>query len=480
MNRLLVASDNDQAWQNVRAAFPANWSVDTVSCADTFWTFNGHSDPRRNRIGFMFIDVNFLCTSQGSPRYRDFEQSLKRIWERFPGTEIVVMCPQEEVRLAVMAVKLGAIDYIAYPIDPEEVRLIVDSIEEQRRHQSELDHLRDDSWQGDGNATLRTNSPLMRRVFEELRLVAPTRSTVLLHGETGTGKGVLARLIHTHSSRRENPFISVHCGAIPDALIESELFGHERGAFTGADRLKLGKFEIARGGTIFLDEVGTISQSVQIKLLQVLHEHTFSRVGGEHTIDADVRIIAATNDDLLDLNRQGRFRKDLYYRLNVFPIAVPPLRERREDIPILAETFVRRLNQLYGKKIHGIDRQVMEAFQAYTWPGNIRELENVIERAYILETSNVLAPERFPTELLAFPSVVASQKANGFPSLSEARRKSVQMVERQYLREILAAHQGRIGSAAQAAGITTRQLYNLMTKYNLQKKDFKQSAQNAK
>jgi DNA-binding NtrC family response regulator len=320
----------------------------------------------------------------------------------------------------------------------------------------------------------------MQRVFQELRLVAPTRSTVLLYGETGTGKGVLARLIHTHSSRSEKPFISVHCGAIPDALIESELFGHERGAFTGADRLKLGKFEIAKGGTIFLDEVGTISQSVQIKLLQVLHEHTFSRVGGEHTIDADVRIVAATNDDLLDLNRQGRFRKDLYYRLNVFPIGVPLLRERREDIPILAEEFVKRLNQLYGKKIHGIDQQVMEAFQAYTWPGNIRELENVIERAYILETSKGLTPERFPTELLAFPSVVASQKANGFPTLKEARRRSIEMVERQYLREILVAHRGRIGYAAQAAGITTRQLYNLMTKYRLRKNDFKQSGQNPK
>jgi DNA-binding NtrC family response regulator len=320
----------------------------------------------------------------------------------------------------------------------------------------------------------------MQKVFHELRVVAPTRSTVLLHGETGTGKGVLARLIHTHSSRSERPFISVHCGVIPDALIESELFGHERGAFTGADRLKLGKFEIAKGGTVFLDEVGTISHSVQIKLLQVLHEHTFSRVGGEQVIEADVRIIAATNEDLLDLSREGRFRKDLYYRLNVFPISVSALRDRREDIPILSDEFVKRLNRLYGKKVLGIDPQVTEAFQAYTWPGNIRELENVIERAYILETSRVLSPEHFPTELLAFPSVVASQKANGFPSLNEARRRSIEMVERQYLREVLAAHRGRVGFAAQAAGITSRQLYNLMTKHGLRKSDFKQSGQTAK
>jgi len=265
--------------------------------------------------------------------------------------------------------------------------------------ESELDYLRDRFWQEDSLEIVRTRSPLMKRLFDKVRSVAPTKSTVLLNGETGTGKGVLARLIHQHSNRKDGPFISVHCGAIPDTLLESELFGHERGAFTGAVRRKLGKFEIAQGGTIFLDEIGTITPSAQIKLLEILQDGTFHRVGGEERIEANMRVIAATNADLRKMCEAGQFRKDLYYRLNVFPLEIPPLKERMEDIGYIVEVILKKLNKFDLKEIHDIHPHVIDAFGNYPWPGNIRELENLMERAYILEESPILMPDSFPDEL---------------------------------------------------------------------------------
>jgi transcriptional regulator with GAF, ATPase, and Fis domain len=205
----------------------------------------------------------------------------------------------------------------------------------------------------------------MREVFKKIRAVASTRATVLLIGETGTGKGLLARMIHMHSNRCDDPFISVHCGAIPDTLLESELFGHEKGAFTGAVRKKLGKFEMARGGTIFLDEIGTITPPAQIKLLQVLQDGTFSRVGGEEALQTDARVITATNADLTGMSERGEFRKDLYYRLNVFPIEIPPLRERVDDIPQIVEVFLKKLKQRHEKNIHSVHPHVLQVFENY-------------------------------------------------------------------------------------------------------------------
>lgn len=303
------------------------------------------------------------------------------------------------IREAVMAIKAGASDYLTYPVNPDEVNHITQSIYESIIMESELDYLRDRFWQEDSLEIVRTRSPLMKRLFDKVRSVAPTKSTVLLNGETGTGKGVLARLIHQHSNRKDGPFISVHCGAIPDTLLESELFGHERGAFTGAVRRKLGKFEIAQGGTIFLDEIGTITPSAQIKLLEILQDGTFHRVGGEERIEANMRVIAATNADLRKMCEAGQFRKDLYYRLNVFPLEIPPLKERMEDIGYIVEVILKKLNKFDLKEIHDIHPHVIDAFGNYPWPGNIRELENLMERAYILEESPILTPDSFPDEL---------------------------------------------------------------------------------
>ncbi|MFH1117152.1 MAG: sigma-54 dependent transcriptional regulator [Pseudomonadota bacterium] len=474
MNKVLVASEDRSAYYGVQEGFPGGAKITKAPSVGEFRTFlNCSHHGTKNRCEYLFVDLDFLREATPSRNTDDYADAVQKLWERVPGAEVIVICPQERTRAAVMAVKGGAGDYLTYPVDPQEVRHVVDSLKEKVRRQMELNYLREDRWKTEVEGVSRTESQLMVKVFQQVRSVAPTRSTVLLQGETGTGKGVLARLIHSCSNRADGPFISVNCGAIPDTLAESELFGHERGAFTGANRRKLGKFEIAEGGTIVLDEVGTISPSAQIRLLQVLQERTFCRVGGETTIDADVRVIASTNENLADLINRGAFRSDLYYRLNVFPIKLPPLRQRSEDIPILVGEFLKRLDQAYGKKIHGIDATVMEAFQKYTWPGNIRELENIIERAYILENSRILTPECFPAELFAFPTLVASADGNGLPSLHEARRRSLEMMERQYLREILTLYRGRVDKSADTAGITPRQLYNLMVKYGFRKEDFK-------
>jgi len=312
MKYILVASKNQEAFNAIRESFSREYRIDVVSskasCLEKF---------RQKRYDFTFIDLDILRESSPVTGHYDYNTALQPFLQAFPAAQIIVMSSQVIIREAVMAVKAGASNYLTYPIDKEEAKYVVQSLYESLRTESELDHLREGFWQADSLEFVQTGSPGMREALEKIQAVAPTKSTVLLTGETGTGKGVVAKLIHSHSHRREKQFISTHCGAIPDTLLESELFGHEKGAFTGAIRRKLGKFELAHGGTIFLDEIGTITPSAQIKLLQVLQEKSFQRVGGEATIEVDVRIITATNTDLNKSTDQGLFRNDLYYRLNV-------------------------------------------------------------------------------------------------------------------------------------------------------------------
>lgn len=339
--------------------------------------------------------------------------------------------------------------------------------------QAELSYIKDRFWHARANEIIVTHSPKMKAVYEKVKAVANTSSTVLLTGETGVGKSMIAKLIHEHSMRKHEPLVSVHCGAIPDTLIESELFGHEKGSFTGAIRRKLGRFEIAKDGTLFLDEIGTVSPAAQIKLLQVLQESIFQRVGGESDIKVDVRVIAATNDNLKDLVDQKTFRADLFYRLNVFPIEIPPLRERIEDIPHICRNLLRKLNTQYGKNIENLSDQAEQALVQYPWPGNIRELENVIERAYIIECSSLLQPESLPSEFFTPTSKSAIIPMDTQLSLAEVRNRAIEDVERQYLKEILTKFQGRINETADAAGVGVRQIHKLMSKYGFDKKDFK-------
>ncbi|MBN2372806.1 sigma-54-dependent Fis family transcriptional regulator [bacterium] len=468
MGYILIASKNQQACSVIKSCFLNEYKVDETSDRTLCYEM-----AQKKRYEFIFIDIEFLKDISNGNDHPNYKKNLQLFWNAFPTVEIIILSSQENIREVVNAVMAGASNYLTYPVNPEEVKFITESIYESIRMQSELDYLRDKFWHKDSLEVVRTNCPKMKRVFDKVRLVAPTRTTVLLTGETGTGKGIIAKVIHRHSNRFDNQFISVHCGAIPDTLLESELFGHEKGSFTGAHQRKIGKFEIAHSGTIFLDEIGTITSAAQIKLLQVLQDRTFQRVGGDAVIETDVRIIAASNIDLKKLSDEGTFRKDLFYRLNVFPIEIPPLRERIEDIPLLVDIFLKQLNKVHLKKINGIHPQVLEAFENYSWPGNIRELENLIERAYILETSSVLTPESFPGELFSFDTPLSKISLDSSLTLSEIRHRCVENIERYYLKELLTLNKGRINETAKSSGITTRQLHKLLKKYDIQKEDFK-------
>ncbi len=467
MRAILVLSKRETTFQEITATFRNIYKVDRA-----FTTTAAVDIIRKKDHEFLFIDLEILQESVSDNGYKS---ALQPFWIAFPDIEIVVLAHPDMIREAVMAVKAGASNYLTYPLDQLEQRYVTESINKSKILQSELDYLRDKFWDSADLDIIQTKSTVMKKVFEKVQSVAPTRSTVLLTGETGTGKGILAKLIHKHSNRKEFQFISVHCGAIPDTLVESELFGHEKGAFTGAVRRQFGKFEIAKGGTIFLDEIATITHSAQIKLLQILQEGTFQRVGGNELIDADVRVIAATNMNLKEMCDRGEFRKDLYYRLNVFPLEIPPLRERLEDVPLFVRMFIDKLNKFYSKDIHDIHPSVLEAFSEYSWPGNIRELENLIERSYIIEQSSVLSPESFPSELFISTADQQRIKVDTSITLAEARRIYISDIEENYLRGVLSLYGGRINETAHAAGISTRQLHKLMKRYGIKKEEFKKN-----
>jgi len=465
MRSVLVASARKDAFGAISSCLSKGHKIENASTKDIALNL-----LQKNLYDLVFIDLDILLKNVSNENYK---QALQQFWNQYPSNEIIVMADQMDLRKAVMAVKAGARNYLIYPLNPEEVKHVSEVINESVIMESELDYLRDKFWHVDSLELIQTKNDLMKEVFNKIRSVSPTKSTVLLLGETGTGKSLMAKLIHQHSNRRDAQFISVHCGAIPDTLLESELFGHEKGSFTGAVRRKLGKFEIAKGGTIFLDEIGTITPTAQIKLLQILQDGTFQRVGGEETLEADVRVIAASNVDLKQMCDEGQFRKDLYYRLNVFPIEIPALSDRKEDIPSLSNTILKKLIQFSSKEINGIHPGVIDAFKAYDWPGNIRELENLIERAYILETSAELTPESFTNELFESESNPVFIPSSETLTLTQARQRGVEEIERNYLKDVLARHKGKIGESARAAGISTRQLNKLMNKYRIRKEEFK-------
>jgi len=465
---ILVASDQSSVTEGLIACLGAEYRVDVSrgwsEALDAF---------KRMRYEFTFLDLSCLHHAEQVEIKYDYKEALQRFRDVFPTAHIIILSNQNHTREAVRAVRAGASDYLAYPFDPVEVKYVIENITEQHTRESELIYLRERFFEDVMPEGEQTNSPPMMEVLEKAHSVAPTKTTVLLTGETGTGKGVIAKLIHRYSNREKKPFIPVHCGAIPETLIESELFGHEKGAFTGATRRKMGKFQIADGGTIFLDEIATVSLSVQIKLLQVLQEKSITRVGGEIPIDVDVRVIAATNMDLKELCQQGLFRNDLFYRLNVFPIELPPLRQRTEDISLLIDIFLERLNRSYGKDIRGVAAGVLDALKHYSWPGNIRELENLIERAYILEKQSTLACGNFPAELFTHMASIRKEGVKNIPSLSEIKQRAIDQAEKGYLENILKLNRGRVDRSASVAGVTPRQLRNLLNKYGLHKEDFK-------
>lgn len=467
MRRVLIATSQPEFAGDISQALSRGFRVDR---AQTFAAVK--ESAKSAHYDFLFLDVALVSAGNGQETGKEPLEDFRRL---FPSSELVILSPQKRIREAVELVRAGASDYLSYPTEPGEVGLVVESLLARRQREAELRHLREGAWRQGLKKALTTNSPFMAEVFAKVESVAPTISTVLLTGETGTGKSYMARVIHGLSNRAAGPFIAVHCGAIPESLVESELFGHEKGAFTGAVKQKMGKFQAAHTGTIFLDEVGTMPAAAQIKLLHVLQERQFCRVGGEQPIEVDVRVVAASNVDLEKLCENGGFRRDLFYRLNVFPIEMPRLRDRVEDIPQLVVALLEKLNRTHGKDIGGVDPEVLEALTHYTWPGNIRELENLVERAYILERGPKLGPTGFPLELLAWKGAGPSNSpVDGLPPLSLVRQRAVDQAERRYLMELLGRNQGRVNQSAAMAGVTTRQLHNLLTKHNLHKEDYRQ------
>ncbi|GIU76102.1 MAG: acetoacetate metabolism regulatory protein AtoC [Bryobacteraceae bacterium] len=371
-----------------------------------------------------------------------------------PSMPVIIMTGFASVETAVKALKNGAYDYITKPFDPDELVHLVNKAISHKRAEKEVSRLRENLEQIFPETKLIGQSPAMKRVIELVETVAPTDATVLITGESGTGKEVVARAIHALSPRRYNPMVVIHCGALTESLLESELFGHERGAFTGAQARKKGKFEVADGGTVFLDEISDISLKVQTELLRVLQEKEIVRVGDTMPIKVDFRAIAATNKSLERLVEERLFRPDLYYRLNVFTINLPPLRERREDIPLLANHFLEKFARQMNRPVQRLAPETLELLMRYDWPGNVRELENSLERALLMRREGDLKPEDFPFQL--HPSG---------PLIATGRR--LEDVERAHIERILAETNWNLSKAARILDIDRTTLYNKIRKYGL-------------
>jgi DNA-binding NtrC family response regulator len=330
---------------------------------------------------------------------------LEKIKENDPDVIVIMITATKTVKTAVEAMKLGAYDYVTKPFDIDELRLIINRALSTQALEKEVKYLRKEIDKSFGFGNIIGKSKAMENIYKVVRQIADSKSTVLIMGESGTGKELISRAIHYNSNRKNYPFVTINCAAIPETLIESELFGHERGAFTNAIEKKLGRFEIAQHGTLFLDEIGELSPSTQAKILRFLEEKEFNRVGGSKTIKVDVRLITATNRDLDQLLKKGEFREDLYYRINVVPIVIPPLRERKEDIPLLLDHFIKKFNAENNKNVKAVSKEALELMMNYDWPGNVRELENLIERVIALTSNEYIQPNELPFSLINIPKI---------------------------------------------------------------------------
>jgi DNA-binding NtrC family response regulator len=406
-----------------------------------------------NLVSEKDYDLAFLDIKMPGVDGLELQQRLAAVK---PDLTVIIMTAYASVDTAVKALKAGAYDYIAKPFDPEELSLLVRRAGEHRSLRTENLRLKERLEAASEPAAIVGISPAINHVLELVKAVAVTDATVLIKGESGTGKELAARAIHAGSKRRYGPMVVVNCGALAEGLLESELFGHEKGAFTGAMFRHRGKFEMADGGTLFLDEIGTITPKVQVELLRVLEEHAVTRVGGRTPTPVDFRVIAATNEDLEAAVRRGDFREDLYWRLNVFTIEMPPLRTRPEDIVPLAESFLERFTRSMNRKPMRFSEDAILALQAYSWPGNVRELQNAVERAVVVGTPPQLEAKDFPMRVTEAPPL-----AGGSQSLAEA--------ERAHILAVLEAHDWNISSTARILEIDRGTLYHKIEKYGLEK-----------
>ena len=380
-----------------------------------------------------------------------------------PAVPVVVITGSDSKQVALEAIRRGAYGFFEKPFDEEEVVHIIWQAARVRRLEQEVQRLRSELGGRRGFGSLIGSSPSLEHVIKQARAVSDTTATVLITGENGTGKEVLAHAIHEESSRAAGPFIAVSCAALPESLIESELFGHEKGAFTGAVHARKGRFELADGGTLFLDEIGELTAAVQVKLLRVLQERTFERVGGAKTFGVDIRLIAASNRDLEQEVTVGTFRRDLFYRLNVVPLTLPPLRERREDLPVLAAHFAHKAAEKHGRVVSELDPGLLEALQEYEWPGNVRELENLIERLVVLTSGTRLGTEFLPEKMLrVLPETTGP--ANDETTFEGA----VMALKRRLIVNALHSEGGNKAAAAKRLGISRSYLHRLVNELNIQ------------
>ena len=418
-------------------------------------------------------DFDVIILDVKMPRMDGLE-ALGRIRRIRPNTPVLVVTAHGSAKTAHQAIAAGAYDYFIKPFDNIEMRIIVKRAIERRNLQKQVESLQQEVERLKGTKQLIGTSREMVEVFDLIHRVAPQDVTVLILGENGTGKELVAQAIVDNSPRRGMPFIKVNCAAIPETLLESEIFGHERGAFTGAILTKPGKFELADKGTIFLDEIGDLSASLQAKLLRVLQEREFERVGGTKPIKVDLRILTATNADLAQKVADGRFREDLYFRLNVIPITLPPLRKRHGDLPHLVSHFVALFSQQFGKEVSGVSPEVMELFLNYPWPGNVRELENVIQRACILTQGSQITVQSLPPEMRE-PSMVEVDRTLWSPgllndfsiSLSSKIERLTSQAEKELISRALARCGNRRQAAADLLGISRKSLHNKMVRYGM-------------
>ena len=381
---------------------------------------------------------------------------LQQVKESDPDVAVVMITAYGSIPTAIQAMKNGAYDYMLKPFDPNELGVLIEKITRHQEQEREMLFLREEQKARTRFESMIGQSKPMQDVFDLICDVAPMDSTVLITGETGTGKGLAAKAIHTNSPRCNGPFVTVNCGAIPEHLMETELFGHQKGAFTDAKETKKGRLELAHAGTLFLDEVGEISMRMQIDLLRVLEDRVFYRVGGTQPLEVDFRVIAATNRNLEEAIKEGRFREDLFYRLNVVSIRMPSLGQRKEDIPLLAEHFLQRFVQETNKPIDKIGREAMDEMMLYDWPGNVRELENAMERAVVVGKSREILPEDLP--------ILCHEP------LHSPRNNSLKEVEKTHILQILTDYDWNIARSAKVLGIDRSTLYSKIKRYGINKK----------
>ena len=457
MYSVLIVEDHDRLREQLGQFYEQEgFKVTTAACGE-----EGIEKLSQEKFAIIVSDVKM-------PGIDGF-QLARHVREKYPDTDVILITAFGNIKQAVEAMKLGASDYITKPFQPEAIRLVSEKLIERRRLLEEVRELRQRVQEENNLENILSKSPKMLKVFELIRSLAETDSGVMITGETGTGKELVARAIHNLSRRKSRQFVAINCGAFPDTLLESELFGYEKGAFTGAVQSRGGKIELADGGTLFLDEIETMAAPMQVKLLRVLQEREVERLGGNRKVKIDMRVIAATNVDLSLCLARGTLREDFYYRINVIPIQLPPLRERLEDLPLLIDHILSRHPVAIEKKIRQVTPKVLDQMLAYHWPGNIRELENILERAIVKSRGDSIDNVDLP----APPQRILDLWYAGNGNREISLRQWLLNSEKDYLRSLLIKYKGSISATAKEAKVDNKTLYRKMRRHGLHKESFK-------